>query len=416
MKFQGDGDGLTEVGGFFCSGVAADVRGKRDGRLDLGVIHSKRPCSVAGVFTTNDVKAAPVNYCMDLLERRNTLNAVVVNSGNANACTGSKGDRDARVMAAETARQLDLEADDVLVCSTGRIGEQLPISRVTTGIKDAAEDLAEGIEGGRNFLRAILTSDTRTKSCVAEVESKEGTYRVAGAAKGAGMIEPNMATMLAFVTTDAEVEASLLRQLLQDVVEETFNKITVDGDMSTNDTVLLLANGFSRVKVTSGDAAGIAAFREALTRVCRYLAEKIVGDGERITKVVEVKVEGAMDDDAAERVARAIGNSMLVKTSWYGGDPNWGRLADAAGYAKVGLEFDKLDLFYDDVPVLRQGEPRIRNRDKWTKIVGRDRFSIRMNLNQGNGSCQVLSSDLTEGYVDFNKSETTGDPNSTSDD
>ncbi len=416
MKFQEDGDGLTEVGGFFCAGVSADVRGKRDGRLDFGIIHSKRPCSAAGVFTTNDVKAAPVTYCMDLLARRDTVNAVVVNSGNANACTGSKGDRDARVMAAEAARQLDLEADDVLVCSTGRIGEKLPISRITAGIKDATEDLADGVEGGRNFLRAILTSDTRTKSCVAEVETKERTYRVAGAAKGAGMIEPNMATMLAFVTTDAEVEPSLLRQLLQEVVENTFNKITVDGDMSTNDTVLLLANGFSRVKVASGDDAGVAAFREALARVCRYLAEKVVGDGERITKVVEVNVAGAKDDAAAERVARAIGNSLLVKTSWYGGDPNWGRLVDAAGYAKVGLDFDKVDLCYDDVAVLRQGEPRIRNSEKWRKIVGRDRFSIHMNLNQGDGSCQVLSSDLTEGYVDFNKSEATGNPNSASDD
>jgi glutamate N-acetyltransferase/amino-acid N-acetyltransferase len=289
------------------------------------------------------------------------------------------------------------------------------MSRITAGIKDAAEDLAEGVEGGRSFLRAILTSDTRTKSCVAEVATDDGTCRVAGAAKGAGMIQPNMATMLAFVTTDAEVEPSILRQLLQEVVEETFNKITVDGDMSTNDTVLLLANGFSRVKVSSRDEASVVAFREALRRVCRYLAEKIVSDGERITKVVEVKVEGARDDATAERVARSIGNSLLVKTSWYGSDPNWGRLVNAAGYAKAGLEFDKIDLFYDDFPALRQGEPQSRNREKWRQTVERDHFSIRLNLNQGEGACQVLSSDLTEGYVDFNKSEATGDPNSNSD-
>ena len=416
MKFQEDGDGLTEAGGFFCAGVSADVRGKRDGRLDLALIHSNRPCSAAGVFTTNDVKAAPVNYCMDLLARRDTARAVVVNSGNANACTGIQGERDARMMASETARQLDLQADEVLVCSTGRIGEKLPTSRITAGIKDAAEDLSEGVEGGRGFLRAILTSDTRTKSCFAEVGGSSGAYRIAGAAKGAGMIEPNMATMLAFLTTDAEVEPPLLRQLLQDVVGETFNKITVDGDMSTNDTVLLLANGFSRVRIASSYTVAVTAFREALGRVCRHLAEKVVGDGERITKVVDLKVDGAVDDSAAERVARAIANSLLVKTSWYGNDPNWGRLVDAAGYARVGLDFDKIDLFYDDEPTLLQGEPQTRNRKKWQAVVERESFAISLNLNQGEGSCQLLTTDLTEGYVDFNKSEATGTPNSSGDD
>jgi glutamate N-acetyltransferase / amino-acid N-acetyltransferase len=413
MKFRAGGDGLTEAGGFFCAGVHSDVRDKRDGRLDLGIIHSRKPCVAAGVFTTNDVKAAPVVYCSDLLEKGKTVRAVTVNSGNANACTGAQGLRDVQVMAEETARQIGLSPDEVLVCSTGRIGEKLPMSRITAGIKDAAEDLVDEIEGGRSFLQAILTSDTRTKSCVAEFSTDDGSCRVAGAAKGAGMIEPNMATMLAFVTTDAEVDPELLRQLLKEVVDETFNKITVDGDMSTNDTVLLLANGFSRVKVSSGDETSLATFKEALRRVCAYLAEKIVSDGERITKVVEVKVEGARDDAAAERVARAIGNSLLVKTSWYGGDPNWGRLVDAAGYAKAELEFEKMDLFYDEVAALRQGEPQVRNRSKWSQVVAKDRFSIRINLNQGTGSCQVLSSDLTEGYVDFNKSEGPAEPDTT---
>ena len=308
------------------------------------------------------------------------------------------------------------DADEVLVCSTGRIGEKLPTSRITAGIKDAAEDLSEGVEGGRSFLRAILTSDTRTKSCFAEVEGDSGAYRIAGAAKGAGMIEPNMATMLAFLTTDAEVEPPLLRQLLQDVVGETFNKITVDGDMSTNDTVLLLANGFSRVRIASSDTVAVTAFREALGRVCRHLAKKVVGDGERITKVVDLKIDGAVDDSAAERVARAIANSLLVKTSWYGNDPNWGRLVDAAGYARVGLDFDKIDLFYDDEPTLLQGEPQTRNRKKWQAVVERESFAISLNLNQGEGSCQLLTTDLTEGYVDFNKSEATGTPNSSGDD
>jgi glutamate N-acetyltransferase/amino-acid N-acetyltransferase len=226
------------------------------------------------------------------------------------------------------------------------------------------------------------------------------------------MIEPDMATMLAFLTIDAEVDSSVLRPLLKEVVDETFNKVTVDGDMSTNDTVLAFANGFSRVKVSRRSQSEILALREAMVTVCHYLAEKIVGDGERITKMVQVVVEGARDDASAERVARAIANSLLVKTSWYGCDPNWGRLVDAAGYAKAGLAFERLDLFYEDVPALRQGEPQTRHREKWNEIVGRDRFSIRMNLNQGEGACSVLSTDLTEGYVDFNKSEATGGPNS----
>ena len=397
--------------GFRAAGMACGIKG--GGKPDLGMLVSDCPAVCWATFTTNRIKASPVKLSMRHL-KGGKVQAVVVNSGNANACTGAQGDRDTRLMASETARHLGLEADEVLVCSTGRIGEKLPMTRITAGIKNAADDLAEGVEGGRSFLHAILTSDTRTKSCLAEVETEVGTYRVAGAAKGAGMIEPNMATMLAFVTTDAQVDPPLLQELLRDVVEETFNKITVDGDMSTNDTVLLLANGFSEIRVAEGEEQQVADFRDALTRVCRYLAEKIVGDGERITKVVEIKVDGARDDASAERVCRAIGNSLLVKTSWYGSDPNWGRLVAAAGYARADLAFNEIDLFYDDVSALLQGEPQTENREKWREIVGRDSFSIRLNLNQGSGTCAVLSSDLSEGYVDFNKSEATGDPNSSS--
>ena len=406
MKFYENVEGLTEAHGFFCAAAACNVRGKRDGRLDLGVVYSKRPCTAAGVFTTNDVKAAPVLHGMDLLaKRQDGYHAIVVNSGNANACTGKKGEADAHLMASETARHLNLRPEQVFVCSTGRIGEPLPTSRITAGIRDAAADLKDEMDGGPAFQQAILTSDTTTKSCLATFDTPEGTIRVTGVAKGAGMIEPNMATMLAFLTTDAEVPAHLLRQALVDANAKTFNRITIDGDMSTNDTVLLLANGFSNVAVSEETPKWLDSFRVAVEKVCACLARKIVSDGEKVTKLVELAVEGAPNAEAAERVARTIANSLLVKTSWYGSDPNWGRLVDAAGYAGAGLDFDKLELLYDDVPVLQNGAPLLRNKDKWKAIVSRKQFLIRLNLNLGPHACRLITSDLSEAYVDFNKSE-----------
>ena len=406
MKFFEDTEGLTEARGFFCSGVHCDVRGKRNGRLDLGIVYSKRPCSAAGVFTTNDVKAAPVLYGQAILSKGGKkFHAVVANSGNANACTGKQGETDVHTMASETARQLDLEPEQVFVCSTGRIGEPLPMSRITAGIHDAAQDLKDEVDGGPAFQRAILTSDTTTKSCLAEFDAPEGTVHVTGVAKGSGMIEPNMATMLAFLTTDAGISPKLLQQLLSDATAKTFNRITIDGDMSTNDTVLVLANGFSGITISEKDPNALNAFREAVEKVCSCLARKMVGDGEKVTKLVELIIEGAPDEATAEKVARAIANSLLVKTSWYGSDPNWGRIVDAAGYAKVGVDFEKMEVFYGEVGVLQEGKPLLRNKDKWKEVVSGKQFTIRLNLNLGQGSFRLLTSDLSEAYVDFNKSE-----------
>lgn len=406
MKFFENGDGLTEPRGFFCSGVHCDVKEKKDGKLDLGIVYSKKPCSAAGVFTTNDVKAAPVTYSQELLADQSAkFHGIVANSGNANACTGDQGYSDSTKMASEVARHLNLHSKEILVCSTGRIGVPLPMSRITIGIRDATEDVRQELDGARAFQEAILTSDTCTKSCSAKFETPTGEVTVGGVVKGAGMIEPNMATMLAFLTTDANASNSYLQGILEQAVNRSFNRITIDGDMSTNDSVLFLANGNSGVKLEKESASVTNRFSEAVEAVCSCLARKCVSDGEKVTKFVRVKIKGAPDDQSAEKVARCVANSLLVKTSWFGSDPNWGRIVDAAGYARVGLDINRLDMHYDDVPALNKGEPIQENKDRWKNVVSAKDFSISLDLNLGNGESEIWSNDLSEEYVNFNKSE-----------
>ncbi|MEL0098155.1 MAG: bifunctional ornithine acetyltransferase/N-acetylglutamate synthase, partial [Opitutae bacterium] len=228
---------------------------------------------------------------------------------------------------------------------------------------------------------------------------------IGGTVKGAGMIQPDMATMLAFLTTDAAVSSAFLKKCLTKAVNQSFNRMTIDGDMSTNDSVLFLANGFSRVNVEQESHEIRSAFEEAVIQVCTTLARKCVTDGEKVTKFVELQIEGAANDEAAEKVARCIANSLLVKSSWYGSDPNWGRIVDAAGYAKAGIDFDLLDLSYNDVPAVERGKPLPMNKAKWKEIVSQKAFVISINLNQGNGSAILWSNDLSEEYVNYNKSE-----------
>ena len=256
------------------------------------------------------------------------------------------------------------------------------------------------------YLRTDAMIDNKVESVTTSTAEFNGKkFSVAGMAKGAGMIEPNMATMLAFIVSDAAVEQKLLKKLLKECADKTFNRMTVDGDMSTNDTVLCLCNGAGGVEVSESNPEALAAFKAALLEVSRALARKIVGDGEKITKVVEVKVKGARDSAQAEKICRAIGNSLLVKSSWFGEDPNWGRLTDAAGYARTGLEYYKIDLDYDGVAVLVKGQPIAENKPLWKKIVSQKTFTINMNLNLGDAEESILAADLTEGYVNFNKGE-----------
>ena len=406
MKFFVDCDGVTEPQGFFASGVSCNVLGKNNGKLDLGVIYSPRPCTAAGTFTTNDVKASPVRYCMDLLsDPTQSFHGVVANSGNANACTGKQGDLDCAKIASETARHLKVHSREIFVCSTGRIGVQLPMTKITTGIAHACQDTLEELDGGKAFQEAILTSDTKTKSCSAQIETPSGKITIGGTGKGAGMIEPNMATMLAFLTTDASVSSAFLKECLTVAVRKSFNLMTIDGDMSTNDSVLILANGFSRIELENEPESIRSEFQEAVVQVCKTLARKCVTDGEKVTKFVELRVEGAASEQDAEKVARCVANSLLVKTSWFGSDPNWGRLVDAAGYARVGLNFEEMDIFYNDVPAVEKGTPLPMNKSKWKDVVSQKSFVITMNLHMGTESSMIWSNDLSEEYVNYNKSE-----------
>ncbi|MGE9292379.1 MAG: bifunctional glutamate N-acetyltransferase/amino-acid acetyltransferase ArgJ [Puniceicoccales bacterium] len=400
-----DSPGLADVPGFKLAGVHCDVRETGAQRRDLAVVFSEKPAVAAGVFTTNDVKAAPVKHCQAALAAREDFHAIVANSGNANACTGVQGWNDCEAMAAKAAELLKISPDQIFVCSTGRIGRALPMGKISAGIADAVSKLTADSAHSLDAAWAILTSDTKPKTVTARFEAGGQTVTVSGMAKGAGMIEPNMATMLAFIATDAQISKAALQEALAGAVRTSFNSITVDGDMSTNDTVLVLANGQSGVAVDAVDSEAGVAFRDALGQVCRSLAAKIVGDGERITKVVTLHVNGAPTEAAAEKVARSVGNSLLVKTSWFGNDPNWGRVLDAAGYARIGLVEEKLDMFYDEIPVIDQGTPLHDNLPQWKEAVSKKHFTITLNLNLGPAAYHLLSADLSEGYVQFNKSE-----------
>lgn len=402
-----DSAGLTDVPGFEAAGVACDIRQKNDlKRLDLALVHSLRPCTAAGTFTRNAVKAAPVLLCQEQLAAGGPFHGFVANSGNANACTGAEGLRDARAMAQRTAAALNQRPGAFFVASTGRIGQPLPIDRVLKGIDRAASDKGRTAAHGRRAADAILTSDTRAKTVTVSFTYDGKKHVVAGCAKGAGMIQPNMATMLAFLATDFSVPRSFLQKTLTEAVAGTFNCITVDGDMSTNDTVLMLANGHSGVSVGDKSPRELRVlFAEAVWKACEVLADKIVSDGEKITKVVEVRVQGAASAEDAEKVARAIGNSLLVKSSWCGEDPNWGRLADAAGYAGAKLVEAKLDIRYNDVPALTAGRPHPELKPKWKEVVRNRRFTVTLDLHLGKASFRLLATDLTEGYVAYNKSE-----------
>lgn len=402
-----DSAGITDVPGFEAAAVASDIRRKNDHkRLDLALVYSLRPCTAAGTFTTNAVKAAPVLLCQKHLEEGGPFHGIIANSGNANACTGSDGLKDANLMAQRAAASLNQKPPAFFVCSTGRIGQPLPMEQILKGLERAVTEKGRTPAHGKKAADAILTSDTRAKTVTVSFVYDGKKHTVAGFAKGAGMIQPNMATMLAFLATDFSVPRSFLQKTLSEAVGGTFNCITVDGDMSTNDTVLILANGHSGVSVGDKSPRELRAlFAEAVWKACEVLADKIVSDGEKITKVIEVKVLGAASAEDAQKVARAIGNSLLVKSSWFGEDPNWGRLADAAGYSGAKLIEAKMDIRYNDVPAMVAGKPQPDLKPKWKEVVKNRRFTVTIDLHLGKAAYRLLATDLTDGYVNYNKSE-----------
>src|SRR5215475_14516350 len=353
--------------GFKAAGVFCDIKrlgtgkGSNKGdKRDLALIVSETPATVAGMFTTNQVCAAPVKVCVERV-KRGKAQAIVVNSGNANACTGKQGMADAREMAGFAERSLILPKGSVLVGSTGRIGVTMPMDNVRAGIIEAAVALGSSVEHADQATEAIMTSDTRPKQIAVEFKLGGKTVRIGGMCKGAGMIQPGMsatgkrpaafpqglhATMLCFVTTDAAIEAKTLQACLQEAVALSFNRITVDGDMSTNDTVLVLANGLAGNGKLKNQKSEVKIFQSALNHVCLELAKMIVRDGEGVHRVVTVRVNGAKSVADADAAARAVANSSLVKTSWHGGDPNWGRIIDALGYSLATIVEEKVDIGY----------------------------------------------------------------------
>ncbi len=404
MKASKNSDSKFTVPGFKAAAVAAGI--KKKNRLDLGLIAAKEPAVAAGVFTTNRVRAPAVVLCRERL-RRGKARAVLVNSGNANTCVGPRGIRDARILSEYLGLALGVPESQVLISQTGVIGEPLPLSR----IEDAIPQLVRALrpEGFLDFAHAIMTTDTRAKISIRECKLGKKRVKILGIAKGSGMIQPSMATMLCYLLTDASVSPSLLRALLKAASEETFNAITVDGDMSTSDTVIAMASGVAEAERLAEKSRRARAFGEALTELCADLARQIVADGEGATRIFKVEVLKARSAKDAEKVARRIANSLLVKTAFHAGDANWGRVLAAAGSAGVDIDPEKIDLVFaaekgrPKVEVARKGALSRSYRESIaSKILGGKSFQVIISLNQGKAKFSVTSCDLSAEYVRIN--------------
>ena len=402
--------------GFKCAAVFCDIKklgtgkGSEKGRKDdLALIASDVPAAIAGMFTTNQVCAAPVKISRQRAAAK-SARAIVVNSGNANAATGEQGMKDARQMTRLAAKALSLNERSVLVCSTGRIGVPMPMKNVERGIRSCAPTLARSTSNARQVAEAIMTTDTRRKEVAVEFKIGRSTARIGGICKGAGMIQPGMATMLGFITTDVAIESGGLKRALKMAVEESFNRITVDGDMSTNDSVIALANGLAR---NSKSEIARSKFQGALNFVCLELAKMIVRDGEGTSRMIALRVRGARNNREAEAAARAIANSSLVRTSWLGGDPNWGRILCALGYSKAHVDESTVDVGYAPTGnrkilfAFRRGRPTNVALKKLASITSEPEFDLHVELHRGRGEFVIYAADLTEDYVALNKGDIT---------
>jgi glutamate N-acetyltransferase/amino-acid N-acetyltransferase len=393
------------VPGFRAAGIHCGIKA-RSGARDLALIASDRTATVAGVFTCSSVVGAPVEWGRTHV-KAGRARAVIVNSGVSNVAMGERGRRDARRMAEWTARALDCPVDEVFMASTGVIGQPLPMPVLRTGIPAVAAALRD--DGLADAAEAIRTTDTFAKTAVARLELAGRAVTVAGIAKGSGMIEPNMATMLAFLLTDAAVSKTFLNRILRDVADQTFNRVTVDGETSTSDTVLLLANGAAgNARLGGASSRGAGAFRTAVLQVAEQLARDLARDGEGATKLVTVRVDGARNAAQAEQAARRIANSMLVKTAIFGGDPNWGRILQTVGAARIDIRLERARVSLCGVPVFRGGAsagPGARRRA--ARGLEADEVEIHVTLAAGRGSARVWTCDLSYDYVKINAEYTT---------
>jgi glutamate N-acetyltransferase/amino-acid N-acetyltransferase len=390
--------GVTSPGGFLAGAVHAGIKYQDQSRLDLGILFSRVPCAAAAVFTTNKVKAAPVLLDQQRL-KQGKVSAVVMNSGCANACTGQQGMADAIEMTELAAQRTGVKPENVLAASTGVIGITLPMKRIRTAIPKVALT----VEGGHDLALAIMTTDTVPK----EAAVKADDFTIGGMVKGSGMIHPSMATLLCFLTTDAAIEADLLGKVLRKAVAVSFNMISIDGDNSTNDTVLIMANGTAGGEPVTAGSRKAGIFQQALNKVCVYLTREAARDGEGATKLIEVRVKGAASAKDARLAARTIVSSSLVKSAVHGSDPNWGRVLAAAGRSGAALEESKTELYIGDMRVVKDGEPAVFDKKAVVEHLDGKEVAITLDLHLGSGEATAWGCDLSEEYVKINAEYTT---------
>lgn len=396
--------GATAAKGFLAASTAAGIY--YEGRKDMALIYSELMCRAAGTFTTNVVKAAPVVWDREIVERKKEAQAVVINAGVANACTGEKGLSYCRQTAEMAAGCLHLSADEVLVASTGVIGQQLPMDRILSGVESMSSSLDGSIEAGAQAARAIMTTDTHEKEAAVVFEAGGARVTLGGMCKGSGMIHPDMCTMLSFLTTDAAISAELLQEALREDVKDTYNMISVDGDTSTNDTVLLLANGAAGNPEITEKNEDYRAFCAALRAVSENLARQIAGDGEGATALFTVTVKGARDKEQARTLSKAVISSNLTKAAIFGHDANWGRILCAMGYSGAAFDPERVDLFFESaagrVQIMKDGEALPYSEEEATKILAEPQVRAVADVKEGECEATAFGCDLTYEYVKIN--------------
>ena len=400
-KIQG---GVTAAKGYEAAGIASGIR--KNGRLDMAIIYSKTPCQVAGTFTTNVAKAAPVTWDQKVVKESDFAQVVIVNSGIANACTGAEGYGYCKATADKASAVLGIPAEAVLLGSTGVIGKQLPIDRIEAGVDKLVAAKADTIDAGTEAAKAIMTTDTFEKQIAFSMEIGGKTVTIGGMAKGSGMIHPNMCTMLSFITTDAVIAKSALQKALSDDVNDTYNMISVDGDTSTNDTVLVMANGMAENSEIVEGTADYETFAKALHEVNEYLAKKIAGDGEGATALFEVNIVGAETKEQAKMLAKAIACSNLTKAAIAGHDANWGRIICAMGYSGAQFDPEKVDLFFESsagkIQIAQDGVAVDYSEEKASEILSQSVVIATADVKMGSEQATAWGCDLTHGYIEIN--------------
>ena len=396
--------GVTAAKGFQAASTAAGI--KYQGRTDMAMVYSEKPCVAAGTFTTNIVKAAPVKWDQDIVYNHPSAQVIICNSGIANACTGEEGFGYCRETAKAAAETMNVDADSVLVASTGVIGMQLPIEKLAAGVRAMAPKLQGTLEAGNEAAKAIMTTDTKEKEVAVEIEIGGKTVTIGGMCKGSGMIHPNMCTMLGFVTTDACISKKLLQEALSQDVKDTYNMVSVDGDTSTNDTVLLLANGMAGNPKITEKNEDYQKFCEALNYINTTLAKKIAGDGEGATALFEVKIIGAESKEQAVTLSKSVVTSSLTKAAIYGHDANWGRILCAMGYSGAQFDPEKVDLYFESkagkIQIIENGVAVDYSEEEATKILSEDAVTAIADIKMGDCAATAWGCDLTYDYIKIN--------------